>query len=715
MKKLFLSLATLLAFFTGFSIVASSVHASTTVKVASDNSYAPFEFQNSDKQWVGIDVDLIKEVAKINDWKLEMSYPGFDAALQNLQGGQADAVIAGMSITDQRKQTFDFSDPYYTSALTIATTKANKITDYSQLKGKAVGAKNGTASQTWLIANKDKYGYSIKTYSDGTHMYAALAAGNIVGAMDDYPVIAYAIKQGQNLSINMPSISIPGGFGFAVMKGKNKALVNDFNRALKQMKADGTYDKILAKYISTAKKATPKKAVYTIASDNSFAPFEFQNSNKQFTGIDVDLLNAIAKNQGFKIKWNFIGFQSAVDATQAGHADAMMSGMTITDARKQVFDYSDAYFSSNLTVAVPKTDDSIKSWSDLKGKTVGAKNGTASFDYLTQNASKYGFTVKAFTDATTMYSSLDNGSIKALMDDEPVIKYAIKQGKQFKTPLPPIADGQYGFAVKKGQNPELIEMFNNGLAQLRTSGQYDKIVGKYLGTNASSTSKETVNETTVGGILKNNWQQIIKGLWITLQLALVSFVLAMIVGIIFGLFSVSPSPTLRAISRIYVDINRSLPLLVLTIFLFYGIPNLLQMITGHQSPLNEFTAGVIALTLNESSYIAEIVRGGVKAVPIGQMEASRSLGMPYIKTMRKVILPQAVKITIPSLINQFVITTKDTTLVSVIGLVELLQTGQIIVARNFQAFRVYGIIGLIYMIILLLIMWLGRYVEKKLK
>ncbi len=191
--------------------------------------------------------------------------------------------------------------------------------------------------------------------------------------------------------------------------------------------------------------------------------------------------------------------------------------------------------------------------------------------------------------------------------------------------------------------------------------------------------------------------------------------MALIVGIVFGLFSVSPSKTLRGIARVYVDINRSLPLLVLTIFLFYGIPNLLQMITGHQSPLNEFTAGVIALTLNESSYIAEIVRGGVRAVPIGQMEASRSLGIPYVKTMRKVILPQAVKITIPSLINQFVITTKDTTLVSVIGLVELLQTGQIIVARNFQAFRVYGIIGLVYMIILLLIMWLGRYVEKKLK
>lgn len=97
------------------------------------------------------------------------------------------------------------------------------------------------------------------------------------------------------------------------------------------------------------------------------------------------------------------------------------------------------------------------------------------------------------------------------------------------------------------------------------------------------------------------------------------------------------------------------------------------------------------------------------------MEASRSLGIPYVKTMRKVILPQAVKITIPSLINQFIITLKDTTLVSVIGLVELLQAGQIIVARNFQAFRVYGLIGLIYMVVLLLLMWAGRRIEQKMK
>ncbi len=140
MKKLFFALAMMIATVTAF-LVAPSVKAETTVKIASDSSYAPFEFQNGQKKWVGIDVDIMQEVAKINDWKLEMSYPGFDAALQNLKAGQVDGVIAGMTITDERKETFDFSNPYYTSALTIATTKDSKLSDYSDLKGKAVGAK----------------------------------------------------------------------------------------------------------------------------------------------------------------------------------------------------------------------------------------------------------------------------------------------------------------------------------------------------------------------------------------------------------------------------------------------------------------------------------------------------------------------------------------------------------------------------------------------
>ncbi len=158
-------LATVTAF-----LVAPSVKAETTVKIASDSSYAPFEFQNGQKKWVGIDVDIMQEVAKINDWKLEMSYPGFDAALQNLKAGQVDGIIAGMTITDERKETFDFSNPYYTSALTIATTKTLNFLITVILKVKQLEQKMGLLHKHGFKKIKRKYGYTIKTYSDGVHM-----------------------------------------------------------------------------------------------------------------------------------------------------------------------------------------------------------------------------------------------------------------------------------------------------------------------------------------------------------------------------------------------------------------------------------------------------------------------------------------------------------------------------------------------------------------
>ena len=126
-----------------------------------------------------------------------------------------------------------------------------------------------------------------------------------------------------------------------------------------------------------------------------------------------------------------------------------------------------------------------------------------------------------------------------------------------------------------------------------------------------------------------------------------------------------------------------------------------------------FIAGIITLTLNASAYISEIVRGGIKAVPVGQMEASRSLGLSYNRTIQKIILPQANRIMIPSFINQFVISLKDTTILSAIGLIELLQTGKIIVARTLQSTMVYFVIALIYLILITSLTKLAKNLEKK--
>ena len=700
-----------------------------TIKIVSDTAYAPFEFKDTDQTYKGIDVDIINKVAEIKGWNIQMSYPGFDAAVNAVQAGQADAIMAGMTKTKERENVFTMSDTYYDTKVVIATTKSNKITKYEELSGKTVGVKNGTAAQRFLESIKDKYGFTIKTFDTGDLMNNSLSTGAVNAIMDDKPVIEYAINQGQDLSINMDGEAV-GSFAFGVKKGsKYEYLVTEFNEALAQMKKDGSLEKIINKWTNSSKtssqvtsltsttsagqKATPVKSKYVIASDSSFAPFVFQNSSNQYTGIDMDLIKAIAKDQGFEIEITNPGFDAAINAVQSGQADGMIAGMSVTDARKETFDFSDSYYTANTILGV-KESSTISSYEDLNGKTVGVKNGTASQTFLTENQSKYGYKIKTFADGSSMYDSLNTGSIDAVMDDEPVLKYSISQGQKLKTPIEGTPIGETAFAVKKGSNPELIEMFNNGLANLKASGEFQKILDKYLATDSTSESS-TVDETTILGLLKNNYKQLLSGLGITLSLALISFAIAIVIGIIFGMFSVSPYKSLRLISEIFVDVIRGIPLMILAAFIFWGIPNFIESLTGQQSPINDFVAGTIALSLNSAAYIAEIVRGGIKAVPIGQMEASRSLGISYSKTMRKIVLPQATKLMLPNFVNQFVIALKDTTIVSAIGLVELFQTGKIIIARNYQSFKMYAILAVFYLVIITLLTRLAKRLEKRIQ
>jgi polar amino acid transport system substrate-binding protein len=148
-------------------------------------------------------------------------------------------------------------------------------------------------------------------------------------------------------------------------------------------------------------------------------------------------------------------------------------------------------------------------------------------------------------------------------------------------------------------------------------------------------------------------------------------------------------------------------LLVLALFIYNGVPSL----TGSKIPA--FVAGIITLTLNEGAYTAAFVKGGIEAVDAGQMEAARSLGLPFSKAMQKIVLPQGIKIMIPSFINQFIITLKDTSILSIIGILELTQTGKIIIARNLQGFKVWTIVAVIYLLLITILTLLSKWVERR--
>ena len=398
MKKKFL--AVLLTLFPFFALGATAQ--ADTVKIVSDTAYAPFEFKDSDQTYKGIDVDIINKVAEIKGWDIDMSFPGFDAAVNAVQAGQADAIMAGMTKTSEREKVFTMSDTYYDTKVVIATRKENTISKYEQLKGKKVGVKTGTAAQRFLEKNKDKYGYTLKTFDTGDLMYNSLSAGDVDAVMDDQPVIEYAINQGQNLKISMKGEAV-GSFAFGVKKGsKHEHLVTEFNEALAQMKEDGSLEEIINKWTASkgssdsavpetftpaGQKATPTKDKYIIASDSSFAPFVFQNDSNQYTGIDMELIKAIAKDQGFTVEVTNPGFDAAINSVQTGQADGIIAGMSVTDARKKTFDYSDPYYTANSILAV-KDSSNIKSYEELKGKTVGVKTGTASQTFLEENKSK---------------------------------------------------------------------------------------------------------------------------------------------------------------------------------------------------------------------------------------------------------------------------------------------------------------------------------------
>ncbi|ABK75627.1 amino acid ABC transporter substrate-binding protein/permease [Mycolicibacterium smegmatis] len=448
--------------------------------------------------------------------------------------------------------------------------------------------------------------------------------------------------------------------------------------------------------------ASAEGETYVVATDITFAPFEFQDASGKFVGIDIDLINEIAADQNFTVTIKPLGFDAALQAVQANQADGVIAGMSITDERKKVFDFSDPYFESGVQMAVLASDDDIKSYEDLRGKRVAVKNGTEGAEFAESIKDKYGFTTVYFADSASMFDEVRTGNSQAVFEDYPVLQYGIAQGNGFKTVTPKEKGANYGFAVNKGQNAELLQKFNAGLAQLKESGRYDEIISTYLGEEAVD------NDNSFLGLLKSTFPILMIGLRMTLILTVVSIAIALVLGVIFGLLRVSRSVVLRAIGTTYVDIFRGTPLLVQAFFIYFGIPSAL----GFQ--MSALTAGIITLSLNAGAYMTEIVRGGIQSVDKGQMEAARSLGIGYLPTMRKVILPQAIRTMIPSYINQFVITLKDTSILSVIGIAELTQTGRIIIARNFQSFTMWLIIGIIYFVVIMALTKLSDRVEKRL-
>jgi len=225
-----------------------------------------------------------------------------------------------------------------------------------------------------------------------------------------------------------------------------------------------------------------KSAGIIIATDTTFAPFEFQNAQGQYVGVDIELLAAIAANQGFTYDLKPLGFSAAVAALESSQADGVIAGMSITEERKLKYDFSAPYYDSGVVMAIRASDNTIKGYADLRGKRVAVKTGTEGATFAESIKDRYGFILAYFDESPFMYEEVKTGNSAACFEDYPVMGYGISQGNGLKMVTGMEKGSSYGFAVLKGKNQELLRMFDQGLVNVKANGTYQAILDKYIKT-----------------------------------------------------------------------------------------------------------------------------------------------------------------------------------------------------------------------------------------
>ena len=226
-----------------------------------------------------------------------------------------------------------------------------------------------------------------------------------------------------------------------------------------------------------------KTTKWIIATDTVFKPFEYTDADGNFVGIDVEILAAVAEDQGFEYELKSLGWDAAIAACQKGEADAMIAGASITEERKNSgWIFSDGYYNCTQSVTVHKDSD-INGFEDLRGKTVAVKTGTQGETYAREMQAIYDFGITYYEDSPTMYQAVMVGSAVACFEDTPIMKCSVKENDLPLKVLENTANegSQYGAAIFDSKNQEFLDMFNQGLKNIKANGKYDEILAKYLG------------------------------------------------------------------------------------------------------------------------------------------------------------------------------------------------------------------------------------------
>lgn len=451
----------------------------------------------------------------------------------------------------------------------------------------------------------------------------------------------------------------------------------------------------------------------------------------QYIGFEVDLIKALEKEIGRPIEFKQFNFTNLASALNRGDIDFAMNGMEKTPDRERLFRLSWPYYVFKLQLVVRKNETRIASLADCKkpGIRVGTLGDTAASRLLTQE----GVPFRVYDSQTTPYKDLEQDQLDAVLLDLPIAAQYTKRDPEFNDKLKfaglPISPGFYVIVFRK-ENEALAAQFDAAIKRLRDNGTLRRIYEKWDLWNDDQSALDTgqleqtlhtsATEWTFGEffprlVLGVDFPRLIGGAAMTVCLTVLGFLLAMAIGLPVATARLYGPAPLRWLATIYVEFFRGIPVLLLLYFLYYSLPdigNALPLPPGALK-LNAFLVGVIGFGLNYGAYESEIYRAGISSIPVGQWEAGASLGMSPGRIFRRIILPQAVKVILPPMTNDFVALFKDTSVVSVIAVSELMKMYQIMASDHLQYVEIGVTTMVLYLIMSVPLAQLSRYLERK--
>ncbi len=674
--------------------------------MATNAEFPPYEYYEG-SEIVGIDAEIAQAIADELGMELQIEDMAFDAIITAVTSGKADFGAAGMTVTEDRLKSVDFSDTYTKSAQVIIVKEDSPIATPEDLVGKKIGVQLGTTGDIYSADIEDA---KIERYNKGFEAVQSLLSDKIDAVIIDQEPATVFVSQNKGLKLTDEEFT-EEEYALAIAKD-NKELLEKVNTALAELKKSGRLDEIKASYIGTddgGEEAPDSPGGKLIMATNAeFPPYEYYEGS-EIVGIDVEIAQAVAEEMGMELQIEDMAFDSIITAVTSGKADFGAAGMTVTEDRLKSVDFSDPYTTSAQVIIV-KEDSPIATPEDLVGKKIGVQLGTTGDIYAEDIEDA---TIERYNKGFEAIQSLLSDKIDAVVIDQEPAGVFVSQNKGLKLTDEEFTTEEYALAIAKG-NEELLEKVNAALADLKESGRLDEIKAGYINSGEEETEegsyglKEAIYDNLVS---EGRWKYIVNGLVVTLEITLLAVILGIIIGFVVAIIRSTYEKTrklkfLNLLCQIYLTVIRGTPVLVQLLIIYYII---------FASFTNKIVVASLAFGINSGAYVAEIIRGGILSIDNGQFEAGRSLGFNYLQTMVYIILPQALKNVLPALANEFVVLLKETSVCGYIALQDLTKGGDIIRSQTYNAYIPLLTVAVIYLALVMIFTYFVKLLERRLR